>query len=341
MPVEITINEGVVWAIIATATFASLSTLFWLFQKHIAGRPLMAFAPRRPVPWNFLAPAFVLTPAIVTLWVSVSPRPVEPTVPAEQRAPADDHAAVELSPAEVWAQTAFFISLTAGCYALLAAVFGADARDLGLPRTVREFSRDVAAGTVAFLAVLLPVYSIQMLLTLMLEPEDIHPLIEELQANPSPQLIAAAAAAAVVGAPLFEETAFRLVFQGWLERRRDVRRQRQASQFAGLPADDGGASPESTGAGDSYETPSSLAPVSVQRAQPPSLDWTAILISAAAFSLAHLGHGVAPISLLPLGATLGYLYQRTHRVAAPMVCHAMFNSFSLSLMWLDHLGNSA
>jgi membrane protease YdiL (CAAX protease family) len=62
--------------------------------------------------------------------------------------------------------------------------------------------------------------------------------------------------------------------------------------------------------------------------------WSPILISGTLFALAHLGHGVAPASLLPLGMALGYVYQRTHRIVPSMVCHALFNAFSLLMLWL-------
>jgi membrane protease YdiL (CAAX protease family) len=58
------------------------------------------------------------------------------------------------------------------------------------------------------------------------------------------------------------------------------------------------------------------------------------VISGTLFALAHMGQGVAPASLLPLGMALGYLYQRTHRILPSIVCHALFNGFSLLMLWL-------
>ena len=46
-------------------------------------------------------------------------------------------------------------------------------------------------------------------------------------------------------------------------------------------------------------------------------------------------HGVAPVSLVLLGLVLGYLYQRTHRITPCIVCHMLFNSFSLVMLWLQ------
>ena len=64
------------------------------------------------------------------------------------------------------------------------------------------------------------------------------------------------------------------------------------------------------------------------------LGWAPVLISAALFAAAPLGQGVAPVSLFPLGVALGYLYQRTHRLTPSLVCHALFNGFSLGMLWL-------
>jgi membrane protease YdiL (CAAX protease family) len=121
-----------------------------------------------------------------------------------------------------------------------------------------------------------------------------------------------AAAAAVAAAPLLEEITFRLVFQGWLERTED--------RLLGLSED---------------------APWNADGVLPGLVrGWAPILVSGVAFSAAHWGHGVAPVSLLPLGWTLGYLYQRTHRLAPSVVCHALFNALSLIMVGLELMGGA-
>jgi hypothetical protein len=59
-----------------------------------------------------------------------------------------------------------------------------------------------------------------------------------------------------------------------------------------------------------------------------------ILVSAAAFSLMHLGHGYDFIPLFPLAVGLGYLYQQTHRIVPCIVVHLLLNATSLVVLWL-------
>ena len=48
----------------------------------------------------------------------------------------------------------------------------------------------------------------------------------------------------------------------------------------------------------------------------------------------HLGTGLDPIPLFFLGAILGYLYNKTHRLLPCIVVHMLFNGFSLACVWL-------
>jgi hypothetical protein len=75
-------------------------------------------------------------------------------------------------------------------------------------------------------------------------------------------------------------------------------------------------------------------------AEPPSngiaglpYGWFPIIASAVAFGLAHLGYGPEPIPLFLLGLVLGYLYQRTHRILPGIVAHALFNLFTMIILW--------
>jgi membrane protease YdiL (CAAX protease family) len=223
---------------------------------------------------------------------------------------------------------------------MLAAAFGATAIDLGLPQSWRQLRRDAKIGAIAFLAILLPVYGLQTILTVLLEPEQLHPLIEELETHYSPEMMVAAVAAVVFAAPLFEETTFRLIFLGWLERREDITlgwRKRVAGPEIG-PL--GALSPAEESPTDATESP----PVIIEADPLPPVmgllpglpyGWAPVLVSGAVFAMAHLGHGVAPVSLFPLGVTLGYIYQRTHRITPSLVCHGLFNGFSILMLWLQ------
>ena len=61
--------------------------------------------------------------------------------------------------------------------------------------------------------------------------------------------------------------------------------------------------------------------------------WLPIIITAVLFGLAHTGYGPEPIPLFFLGLVLGYLYQRTHRILPCIVTHAIFNLFTVILLW--------
>ena len=66
--------------------------------------------------------------------------------------------------------------------------------------------------------------------------------------------------------------------------------------------------------------------------------WLPILISGTLFGLAHLGHGVSPLPLVLFGIVLGYLYQRTHRLLPSITAHALFNAYSMTMLWLQLRG---
>jgi membrane protease YdiL (CAAX protease family) len=341
--------SATVVAVVTAAGLASLATLFWLFQKHIDGRPLLAYEPRRPVPWNFLAPLALLAPLLGLSLVRPMATDLEQTADhaalaagavtgATAGAPAAAIASCAMQSAAVeyverrseqamqlwaiWAQVAGSLALAFACYTLLVLAFDASRHDLGLPGSWGELRRDVAIGATAFLAALVPIYAVQILLTMLLEPEHGHPLIEELAVNHSPRMMVAAAIAAVLAAPLFEETAFRLTFQGWLER---VEEKSRLSRHD-VPADDPLLMTIET---EPVDRPSPGVATGLTHG------WAPVLVSALLFAAAHAGHGVAPGSLVVLGVVLGYLYQRTHRIVPSIVCHMCFNGFSIGVLWLE------
>jgi membrane protease YdiL (CAAX protease family) len=64
--------------------------------------------------------------------------------------------------------------------------------------------------------------------------------------------------------------------------------------------------------------------------------WTAIIITSAVFVAMHLGaaqwHALPSLFVLSLG--FGWAYERTGRLAAPIVMHVLFNALNLALAWL-------
>ncbi|MBM4023569.1 MAG: CPBP family intramembrane metalloprotease [Planctomycetes bacterium] len=58
----------------------------------------------------------------------------------------------------------------------------------------------------------------------------------------------------------------------------------------------------------------------------------AILLSAAAFALAHQGQGLAFVPLFPLGLVLGFIAHRTGSIVPCILLHALFNLVSVAIL---------
>jgi len=288
----------------ATAFLLSLAALFFLFQRHIDGRPLLAYQPRRSVPWGPLA-------AMVPLFFLVLNFFGEP--------PED------INPSEYitsgWLNSAAMIGLVAAAMALLATLVDADAKDLGLPSSLRQLLSDAAIGSFACIASLVPIYLVLYVLHIVFQPEQQHQLIEKLLEHRSPQMMLVGFVLAVIAAPVFEEFTFRTLLQGWLERKEDELSDSQESEPVQAE----------------LETDPDSEPARPKRGMIAGLPhgWAPILITSLAFGLAHVGHGIAPVPLVVFGIVLGYLYQRTHRLAASIAAHMLFNAYSMGLLWLQ------
>ena len=336
---------------VLAAVAVSLGTLLALFQRHIDGRPLIPAEFRRVVPWNFLAPLVLLAPLMIALSAGASedetPGAVEPELtaaltriavsalglPAAALASPDavvgaavDEAMYGVDPTAMvqalWGQSAMTLTLAAACFALLRLAFGATRIDLGLPQNWTQFFADVRLGATLWAASLVPIYCIMLALNFAFDPTEGHPLVERLNQHHSLSMMAAAAFTAVIGAPLYEEVAFRLVLQGWLERVAFFARRRP-------PLEEG---EEQVVDGDGVVRLSEFlyAPARTQ--------WLPIAASGTLFGLAHWGHGVAPVALVLLGFILGYAYQRTHRIVPCIACHLFFNAFTFVLLALEFAG---
>lgn len=324
------------WLLLA-AMAGSTGVCFRLLQQRFAGRAFLSRRPRRPVPWSGWLVAVILGfPALNMIAARLAPPtppPLEQTVAAATNAasvgPLGGVAAIvaetalrearQMAVSErfirlAWTNAGGSLLMTGLVYLLLAVVYRANRADLGWPGRWTEAGRDAWIGLVGWLAALAPVLLLNIGLHLMFQPETQHPFIEQAMSNPSLAMLLAVAVSAIVVAPLFEETVFRLLFQGWLEtaERRHV--------IARGIADD-----NESGRADSHR-PSGWWGLPV--------GWTPMLCSAVLFGLAHWGHGLDPIPLIGLGLILGYIYQRTHRVLPCMILHALFNAFTVSYVAL-------
>lgn len=175
------------------------------------------------------------------------------------------------------------------------ALVDAKSTDIGCRCDMLGLDALIGAATAALL--LPPLLALHALLTYALKYDYQHPLIDLVTSGQSPHLLALAGVSAVVAAPVAEEIMFRLILQGWLERN-----ERKWQRL--------------------------IRPIKLPRGL------ISIVISAILFGAIHAGQGTAPAPLALLGAALGYVYHRTHRVAPCIIAHALFNAYTVAAMTL-------
>jgi membrane protease YdiL (CAAX protease family) len=214
-------------------------------------------------------------------------------------------------------------------------------RDVGLPTNLRMFARDILIGAAACLTALAPVHTVQQVLMFLLFGKPTtsgHPLIKQVIDLPDKRLLLCTAAATVIVAPICEEITFRLLLQGWLERWEDERLgwRRQVAQAEAVD----GEMQSTTEAQAVAEQSTPEAAIALPAPEPPRrgigrlpYGWFPIIVSAAVFGIAHFGYGPEPVPIFLLGLVLGYIYQRTHRIIPSIVTHALFNLFTMFVLW--------
>lgn len=320
--------------LVVTGTAAALSCAagFFLFQRHVEGRPLLVYEPRRRAPWGPL----VLCIPLLFIFSGL----VQAILPATE---SDGPTSKEFALGVFLFSTGQLI-FVAAAMAWLSWDKGADRDDLGLSADVGQFWLDAFRGTVACLAALLPVLLLNLILTNIFQSEQTHPMIDRLLEDRSPLVLIVGGFSAVVAAPIFEEFAFRVLLQGWLEKLEDQSLNFQSTQWHKTAPPAETVDDESLAAWADSPEYHDLLTASVPAARPPHgwlgllpHGWLPIFISGTLFGLAHLGHGLAPVPLVLLGIVLGYLYQRTHRLVPCVVAHMVFNSFSMVLLWLSFI----
>lgn len=338
------------FALFAGTTAASFVALFYLFQRHIGGMPLLTYEPRRRVPWGpglalvaILIPltsvtASVLQSALATADTSVVEEVTEQVLDLNEPEPTKDPATFVQNGLVMCALMLAFVLIVGF---VISDFYGADGQDFGLPTCAKQFMADIGLGIFACVASMLPIYATQLTLIYLLTPKNEHPLVDELQQTHTPTMMLVGVLMVVVAAPLFEEFSFRLLLQGWLEKWED-----EHIGYSGtmrIPISDS-LPTEGDDELDEQDTEQAMflslprEPVPLPRdgiLQNLPHGWLPILISATLFGLAHWGHGVSPIPLVLFGMVLGYLYQRTHRLVPSITAHALFNSYSMFMLWLS------
>jgi membrane protease YdiL (CAAX protease family) len=145
----------------------------------------------------------------------------------------------------------------------------------------------------------------------------------------STSIMLLACLSAVVVAPICEETIFRLLLQGWLEKWEAGYSERAIeSPAAGEEVAQSGEGLRPDHDDDVVE---SVTPKYGALGLP--YGWTPIFVSSFLFGLAHFGYGPEPIPLFVFAIFLGYIYQRTHRILPCIIAHGLFNLVSMLALW--------
>lgn len=310
-----------------------LSLTACMHVAHMRRRgTVLPYEPRRPVPWGAVGGILALVALISILYgaFAETPKPEADVLPAV-------HSAFDVLDAML-AQTLIVIVFVA----VVALFSRANVCDLGLPTTWRVFTRDMSIGAAACLVALAPVHMVQNILMSYFFPkltESAHPIITMIKESPSWSMLIGTGVATVVLAPICEELTFRLLLQGWLERWEDRRLGWRQTPME-VPAITSETPPAEGSVAVYDQAAEPLAPAP-PAPEPPlrgigglPYGWFPIIISGAVFGIAHIGYGPEPLPIFLLGLVLGYLYQRTHRIVPSMVTHALFNSFTMFILWL-------
>jgi membrane protease YdiL (CAAX protease family) len=219
------------------------------------------------------------------------------------------------------------------------------AADFGVRLDPVTLARDARIAGGAFLAALLPVYTLQVALTQWFPKQ--HVVLEMIREKPSPALLGASIFTVVLVAPLVEEFAFRLTLQGWLEKRQR-RRYAEPSPPDVVEAELVDEPPEPAAPSHAPPDQNPFAPPRVESQAPAERSESPdenplrgrrgvapVLISSVIFAALHIGAGPAPISLLPLALILGFVFLRTGRLLPCVLTHALFNGLNMGLLVLS------
>ena len=201
--------DGLASVLLVQAFGASIAVWGYWLHHWSRGRSPIRWQPREPVPWGGMEVAVI---AVIYLLVQSAVYQFLPsTLVGAPRNSVD-------------AQRAIFTSaLSNGLVIFVVPMFlvgfvGSRWADLGLRRA--QLRRDVLYGFVALLAAALPVLVVQLLVkTYLASEEQVHPIIEAIRKNPTLPMWCLVSVSAVVYAPVTEELLFRVVLQGWLEKR--------------------------------------------------------------------------------------------------------------------------
>jgi membrane protease YdiL (CAAX protease family) len=347
------------WTVVFAVTIAAC-VIFWglALLKLAAGLPLVAWTPRRRVPWAFfdllavvaiyfLAGGAVLAAGRSLGWPLDKP---EETLSLAQRE------------VKMLSVVAISLGILVVGLPLIALRTRARLSDFGWSRAT--LAADVRLGLIAFAMLAPPVYALQALLVRYWPSH--HPLVKMFKETPDGTFFLVLLLAAVVSAPLFEEILFRVLLQGFLEKvvsfrgrleelflggGKDSDHAEDPPPAASAPAANWAAQEDHAGAVAAKASPATAGPPpepgAIAAAESRPIDpggadplvgvaaWLPIVVSSLIFALLHWEHGPDWVALTPLAVGMGYLYQRTHRLVPSLVVHVALNALSMWGLWIE------
>ncbi len=313
------------WLFLMTLA-ASLASWGWAIVRLSRRQPLLAEVDEpRVVPWGAGSVAAVVILYLVVnssaglVYGAIRPRPEGAEIPAA------DQLALMVS---------INLLVAALVFPLLRWTSDARAADFGLFEP-RAFGRDLARGLVTCLMLSPLVYGVFLTAQRLWKPSA-HPVQEALTQDATGTNALLVLVSAVVVAPLAEELLFRGVLLGWLTRAasRATRTVWPESSIEDVPAMATAIEPEPADPSVWAAPRTSREPEERPRVVLGVEAWLANVAVSLFFAGLHSDQWPAPVPLFVLSLGLGWLYQRTGRLAGPVAMHATFNGFSTIMLLL-------
>lgn len=320
----------------------SLSCLLWAIMRILRGERLLPEAKPKAVPWGAASVWVVFLIWLITsvLAGAVVNKAITGGLASAPK-PTDAEPAAQPAWLPIWQIASTTLANGLLIFLLpewLRATTGARREQLGL--TLHECGRNALRGFVGCLVILPIVYGVQ-LLALRIWPMNAHPMQGMLEFSGAPAMMVLAVLAGILLAPAVEELMFRAVLLGWLNR--------AANEWAGRfepaepnSADPGGSerpaeSPVGAGQVASGRLPRILPQVPTFGLTRTSRLWLAQVVpnvlTSLLFAGIHWQQWPAPLALLLLSLALGWIYQRTGSLIAPITMHASFNAISTLVLF--------
>ncbi len=193
------------------------SLLLWLLalDRLFKGHSLLDLEPRRPVPWSLVDLLLIGFVGFAVLTIT------QLACLKQLDLPKGNWDLADLSPGQQVYVLLTFSASSIVTWAVAVIVCrwrsGASLRDLGWDPN--RWQRDCGLGLIAFVMLIVPVLSIHFIAQKAFPTDETHPFIDLIMNDPKLAYLWPIGLAALVVAPLVEEYFFRVLLQGWLERR--------------------------------------------------------------------------------------------------------------------------